>query len=168
MNPAFRLELLAKQDRSAFDCGSEELNAYFRTRVTQDVRRHYTACFVAVDQQSGRVAGYYTLSMGSVTLQDLPESVAKKLPRYPQAPVARLGRLAIDLDYQGQKLGGALLADAIYRTAQSDIAAYALVVDAKDNFAAAFYEHFGFLRLTRNPLMLFLPLSAAIKKLGKK
>lgn len=168
MSQAFRLELLAGQDRSTFDCGAPELNAYFHSRVTQDVRRHYATCFVAVDKQSGRIAGYYTLSMGSVGLQDLPESVAQKLPRYPHAPVARLGRLAIDVNYQGQKLGAAMLADAIYRTAQSEVAAYAIVVDAKDKNAASFYEHFGFLKLTRGPLTLFLPLSDAVKRLGKK
>jgi GNAT superfamily N-acetyltransferase len=168
MSQAFRLELLAGQDRSTFDCGVHELNAYFHTRVTQDVRRHYATCFVAIDKQGGRIAGYYTLSMGSVSLQDLPDSLAKKLPRYPQAPVARLGRLAVDMNYQGQKLGGALLADTIYRTAHSEIAAYAIVVDAKDKSAAAFYEHFGFLKLGRSPLTLFLPLSEAVKKLGKK
>lgn len=163
----FRLEQLARHDRSAFDCGVAELNAYFHTRVSQDAKRNYATCFVAVDKQTGALAGYYTLSMGSINLSDLPDSIAKKLPRYPQAPVARLGRLAVDLNYQGQQLGGSLLADAIYRVAQSEIAAYAIVVDAKDNRAARFYEHFGFLKLGNNPKTLFLPLSAAITKLGK-
>ena len=164
----FRLELLAKHDRSAFDCGAAELNAYFRTQVSQDAKRHYASCFVAVDKQDGRLAGFYTLSMGSITLGELPESLARKLPRYSQARIARMGRLAVDLKYQGQKLGGALLADAIYRVVQSEIAAYAIVVDAKDNNAARFYEHFGFLKLSQNPKTLFLPLSTAIKSLGKK
>ncbi|TWT86719.1 Acetyltransferase (GNAT) family protein [Pseudobythopirellula maris] len=162
----FRLELLARHDRTAFDCGVPELNAYFHTRVGQDVKRHYATCFVAVDKQDERVAGYYTLSMGSVGLGDLPESLVKKLPRYPQAPVARLGRLAVDLNFQGQKLGGVLLADAVCRVAQSEVAAYAVVVDAKDISATRFYEHFGFLKLGRDPRTLFLPLSTAVKKLG--
>lgn len=165
---SFRLELLAKHNRSTFDCGVGELNDYFRTQVSQDVKRRYTTCFVAVDKQDDRIAGYYTLAMSSVELTDLPETIVKKLPRYPQVPVARLGRLAVDVNYKGQQLGGSLLADAIYRTAQSEIAAYAIVVDAKDDNAVRFYEHFGFLKLGRNPRTLFLPLSAAIKKLGKK
>ena len=164
----FRLELLARQDRSAFDCGAPELNAYFHQRVNQDVKRHYAACFVAIHKDDNGIAGYYTLSMSSVQLPDLPDAVAKKLPRYPQVPVARLGQLAVDLRYQGQQLGGALLADAVYRTARSEIAAYAIVVDAKDSQATAFYEHFGFVKLARSPRTLFLPLSAAIKKLGNK
>lgn len=164
----FRLELLGKQDRSVFDCGVAELNDYFHKRVGQDVRRHYATCFAAVDKQNGQIAGYYTLSMSSLRLDDLPEAVAKKLPHYPQVPVARLGRLAVDVNYQGEKLGGSMLADAIVRTAQSEIAAYAIVVDAIDNKAAAFYEYFGFLKLSRSPRTLFLPLSDAVKKLGSK
>jgi ribosomal protein S18 acetylase RimI-like enzyme len=163
---SFRLELLSGQDRSAFDCGVPELNAYFHSRVGQDVRRHYATCFVAIDQQQDRIAGYYTLAMGSILLDDLAEGVSKKLPHYPQVPVVRLGRLAVDVNYRGQKLGGSLLADAIARTAQSEIAAFAMIVDAKDKNAVAFYEHFGFLKLARNPKTLFLPLSNAVKKLG--
>jgi len=43
-----------------------------------------------------------------------------------------------------------------------------VVVDAKDKNATAFYEHFGFLKLSNNPRMLFLPISKAMKKLAKK
>lgn len=164
----FRLELLAKHDRSIFDCGAMELNSYFHTQVGQDAKRHYATCFVAIEKQESRVAGYYTLSMGSISLNELPASVAKKLPRYSQAPIARLGRLAVELKYQGQKLGSELLADAIHRVAHSEIAAYAIVVDAKNDKASRFYEHFGFLKLSRNPKTPFLPLSTAIKSHGKQ
>lgn len=164
--PPFRLEPLGKQDRSGFDCGAPELNDYFRARVGQDVRRQYAACFVAVDKQTSRVAGYYTLSMGSLLLEDLPVKIAKKLPRYPNVPVARLGRLAVDRARQGRKLGASLLADAILRTVRSEVAAYAIVVDAKDPSAAAFYEHFGFTKLARRSKTLFLPLSTGVKNLG--
>lgn len=78
--------------------------------------------------------------MGSIALNDLPESLAKQLPRYSPAPIARLGRLAINLQHQGQKLGSLLLVDAIYRVAQSKIAAYAIAVDAKDSYEARFYQ----------------------------
>jgi len=163
----FRIELLQKQDRSAFDCGEPELNAYFRTRVSQDVRRNYATGFVAIDKTGDSIAGFYTLAMGSVPLGELPEDVVKQLPRYPQVPVVHLGRLAVDQKYQGQKLGSSLLADAIARSIESEIAAYAVVVDAKDKNAVAFYEHFGFLPLSRSPKTLFLPISKAIKNLSK-
>lgn len=162
----YRLEGLAKHDRSGFDCGVPVLNAYLKERVGQDVKRNYATCFVAVDRETDQVAGYYTLSMSCLRSADLPEAIAKKLPRYPEAPVARMGRLAIDERHQGRKLGSGLVADAVWRVSHADVGVYALVVDAKDRGAAAFYKHFGFLPLTKNPLTLFLPISDAIKKLG--
>ncbi len=164
----FLIELLQSQNRSTFDCGEPRLNEYFRTRVGQDVRRLFTTCFVAVARVQDHIAGFYTLAMGSVPLGDLPQQVAKRLPRYPDVPVARLGRLAVDRKYQGQKLGGSLLADAIARSIGSEIAVFAIVVDAKDDNAVAFYKHFGFLSLARNPKTLFLPISKAIKNLVNK
>ncbi|KDB09358.1 GCN5-related N-acetyltransferase [Burkholderia sp. lig30] len=106
------------------------------------------------------VAGYYTLSAASVALEELPHEVARKLPRYPSIPAVRMGRLAVDLKYRGKGLGAALLVNALQRAAKSEIPAVALTVDAKDETAAAFYRHFGFMQLTNDPLALFLPLAA--------
>ena len=145
-------------NRNAFDSGSAPLNRYLREQVTQDVRRRVTACFVALNADH-QIAGYYTLASASVLLTDLPAATAKKLPRYPTVPAVRMGRLAIDQNFQGQGLGGALLADALQRAARAEIAAYALLVDAKDTHAAAFYQHHGFLALPDAPLTLFLPLA---------
>ncbi len=145
-------------DRNAFDSGSAPLNRYLREQVTQDVRRRVTACFVALNA-THQIAGYYTLASASVLLSDLPAAIAKRLPRYPTVPAVRMGRLAIDQNFQGQGLGGALLADALQRAAQAEIAAYALLVDAKDTHAAAFYQHHGLLALPDTPLTLFLPLA---------
>jgi GNAT superfamily N-acetyltransferase len=143
--PPFRIEALsASHDQTGFACGVEPLDRYFKEQVSQDIRRRATACFVAVDLANGRIAGYYTLAAGSVPLPDLPEHLAKRLPRYPSVPVARLGRLAIDQSYQGKRLGGALLWDAVARAARAELMAYALVVDAKDDNAEAFYIHHGF------------------------
>jgi ribosomal protein S18 acetylase RimI-like enzyme len=149
----------AAHDRSSFTSASEPLDRYLREQVTQDIRRRVAACFVAVtDEQC--VAGYYTLAAASLLLTDLPPSTAKKLPRYPTVPAVRVGRLAVDLAHKGQGLGGALLADALHRSAGSEIAAYALMVDAKDEGAAAFYRHHGFIALPDSPRTLFLPLAA--------
>ena len=118
-----------------------------------------TACLVALADPS-RIAGYYTLASASLWLADLPTSLSKKLPRCPTVPAIRMGRLAVDQSYQGQGLGGALLADALDRAARAEIAAYALMVDAKDEAAAAFYRHHGFIALPDTPLSLFLPLAS--------
>ncbi|MBI5762825.1 MAG: GNAT family N-acetyltransferase [Planctomycetes bacterium] len=164
MKPPFRIERLDEHDRRNFDCGVDALNDYFRRRVGQDMRRGMTACFVAVDAQTGRLAAYNTLAACGIALPDLPADITKKLPRYPSVPAVRLGRLAVDLAYRGLKLGGVMLFDALQRTCRSGIAAYALVVDAKDVTAVEYYEHHGFIRFRHEPQTLFLPISAAIQR----
>ncbi len=146
------------QDRTKFCSDSEPLNRYLREQATQDIRRRVAACFVAL-ADGHRIAGYYTLASASLLLSDLPVSIGKKLPRYPTVPAVRMGRLAVDQAFKGQGLGGALLADALERAARSEIAAFALMVDAKDEAAAAFYRHHGFIALPDLPLTLFLPLA---------
>lgn len=155
----FRLALLdAAHDRAGFNSDSEPLNRYLREQVTQDIRRRVAACFVALDDGQ-RIAGYYTLASASVLLSDLPASTGKKLPRYPTVPAVRMGRLAVDQAFKRQGLGGALLTDALDRAARSEIAASAMMVDAKDAVAAAFYLHHSFIVLPDSPLTLFLPLA---------
>ena len=155
----FRLALLdAAHDRAVFNCDSEPLNRYLHEQVTQDVRRRVAACFVAL-AEGRRIAGYYTLASASLLLADLPASTAKKLPRYPTVPAVRMGRLAVDQAFKGQGLGGALLADALDRAARSEIAAYAMMVDAKDEAAVAFCRHHGFIALPDSPRTLLQPLA---------
>lgn len=157
MTPFQLAPLTTEYDRNAFNSTSESLNKYLREQVTQDIRRRVATCYVALDAEN-RIAGYYTLASASVLLSDLPENIGKKLPRYPTVPTVRMGRLAVDRRYKGQGLGGALLADALERTYRSEIAAYALLVDAKDDAAKAFYHHHGFISLPESPRTLFLPL----------
>ena len=157
----FRVSLLeGSHDRAAFKSASEPLNRYLREQVTQDIRRRVTACFVALADEQ-RIAGYYTLASASVLLSELPLAAGKRLPRYPTVPAVRMGRMAVDEHFQGQGLGGALLADALERAATAEIAAYALIVDAKDEGAAAFYRHHGFIPLPSSPRCLFLPFATA-------
>jgi len=156
----FLIEVLGPDhDRAGFSCGIDALDRYFRERVTQDVRRRATACFVAIEASGAKIAGYYTLAAAGVPLADLPATLAKRLPRYPSVPVARLGRLAVDQAYRGRKLGSALLWDAVMRCLRSEIAVFALVVDAKDDQADAFYRHHGFVAFGSQPRQLVLPLS---------
>ena len=159
MTAPFAIEVLASQhDRKAFSCGVLALDRYFREQVTQDVRRRATTCYVAVEAATMRVAGYYTLAAGGIPLTDMPEAIIKRLPRYPSVPVARLGRLAIDEAYRGRKLGSVLLWDAAARAARSELGVFALVVDAKDDRAEAFYRHHGFMAFDNVPRQLILPL----------
>jgi predicted N-acetyltransferase YhbS len=139
----YRIELLDGHDRRKFDSGSSELDAYLRERASQDQRRRVASCFVLVDD-SGEVAGFYTIAASSVVLDGLGADWARRLPRYPSVPVVLLGRLAVSLAHRGRRLGGALVADALMRASRSEVMAHALVVDAKDEQAAAFYRHLGF------------------------
>lgn len=163
----FRVALLdAGHNRAEFDSGSAELDRYLQQHVGQDVKRRVTACFVALTHDD-HIAGYYTLAATSLLLTDMPLEIVKKLPRYPLVPAVRMGRLAVDQNYKGQGLGAALLADALIKSANSEIAAYALLVDAKDENAATFYLHHGFISLPNSPLTLFLPLATAASSKNK-
>jgi ribosomal protein S18 acetylase RimI-like enzyme len=157
--PFLLVPLDAAHDRTGFNSDSEPLNRYLREQVTQDIRRRVAACFVAL-RDGQRIAGYYTLASASLLLVDLPARTGKKLPRYPTVPAIRMGRLAVDQEFKGQGLGGALLADAFDRAVRSEIAAFALIVDAKDEAATAFYRHHGFIALP-DSLSMFLPLATA-------
>jgi GNAT superfamily N-acetyltransferase len=156
---AFAIESLGKHDRSAFGCGVAALDRHLKEQAPQDVKRLIASCFVAVDPASTTVAGYYTLAATSVQITDFPPHILKRLPRYSSLPAALVGRLAIDRRFHGRGLGSALLADAALRVINGDVKAFALVVDANDNRAIAFYEHLGFLPLTSRERSLFLPLA---------
>jgi len=152
-------------DRSTFTSGSASLDHYLRKRAGQDARRRFTAPFVVCAPGTDRVVGYYTLSAISIDVGELPEDTARRLPGYPEVPAILLGRLAVDQAFRGQGLGGWLLVDALKRAyGQSDtVGAAAVVVDAKDEAAAAFYEHYGFQRFPDQPHRLFLPMKTIAK-----
>ena len=155
----YRIELLGDQhDRAAFSCGVEALDRYLHVQAGQDSRRRIASCFVLV-APDGSVAGYYTLSAAGIALAELPADVARKLPRYPLLPAALMGRLAVDRRRHGQRLGELLLFDAFSRALRSELAAYAFVVDAKDDAAQAFYEKYRFLRLPGPGRRLYVPLT---------
>lgn len=159
MTGSFIIEPLGpSHDRTEFTCGVDPLDRYFREQAGQDVRRRATACFVAREIATNRIAGFYTLAAAAVLLAQMPVRLAKRLPRYPTVPVARLGRLAVAVAYHGRKLGGALLWDAVERASRSEVAVYALIVDAKDERAESFYLHHGFVPFGDAPRTLLLPL----------
>lgn len=145
MEETFRIEPLGEEhDRTDFHSGSTDLDRYFQTQASQDLRRRIATCFVAVSRDTDEIAGYYTLAATSIALTDLSAAIVKKLPRYPVIPAVLLGRLAIARSYQGKGLGGVLLADALKRSARTEMGVFAMLVDAKDEAAQRFYKHYGF------------------------
>ncbi|HSV50528.1 MAG TPA: GNAT family N-acetyltransferase [Burkholderiaceae bacterium] len=157
----YRIEALGKtHDRTAFACGSAALDRYLQQQARQDADKSVAAPFVLTTPPAPRVLGYYTLSAALVNASELPGTLAKKLPRYPHLPVTLLGRLAVDQGMKGKGVGQFLLMDALRRSfeAAAHIAAMAVLVDAKDDAAQAFYRHFSFLPLHEQPRRLFLPM----------
>ena len=158
------IEPLAKQhDRAAFSCGVEPLDRYLKQHAGQEARRHVAHCFVGVPRGETAIGGYYTLSATAVIFDELPEELRKKLPRYPQAPAALVGRLAVDTRHRGKRLGELLLFDAMHRTLRADLAAAILVVDAKTEAAANFYRSYDFLDIGPGRNRLYLPIAEIAK-----
>jgi GNAT superfamily N-acetyltransferase len=150
----------AVHDRQGFECGVPALDEYLHRLAEQHRRRGISSVYLLPDSaQPGRSPGYYTLSAAEVDGDRLSEAERKKLPRYP-VPCFRMGRLACRTDQRGRGLGKLLLGCAVDRCLQArqQVAAYALVVDAKDAVAKAFYVHFGFKPLQDAPLTPYLPL----------
>lgn len=140
----------------------EPLDRYFHNQAGQDARKNMAAPFVLV-LDDGRIAGFYTLSATAIAAPDLPTDLIRKLPRYPLIPATLLGRLAVDERDRGRGFGRFLLADALYRCVRSEIASYAVVVDAKDAAARRFYERESFLAFPDHPMRLFRPMADLAK-----
>ncbi|HUA62133.1 MAG TPA: GNAT family N-acetyltransferase, partial [Verrucomicrobiae bacterium] len=104
-------------------------------------------------------AGYFTLAATGLALDDLPDAVTRKLPRYPTVPATLLGRLAVALTHRGKGFGETLLYDAMYRTLSNEIATFALIVDPKDENASRFYGYYQFLPLRNSSPRMYLPVS---------
>lgn len=151
--------LSPSHDRGGFSCGVAALDGYLQRQASQDMRRHVAAVFVVVSEdQPQRILGYYTLASYAIETSGLPDETARKLPRYPTTPATLIGRLARAVDHPG--LGSLLLADALGRILANiqQVASALVVVDAKDDIAAAFYRKHGFIPFGGFARKLFLPL----------
>jgi ribosomal protein S18 acetylase RimI-like enzyme len=161
----FSIEPLGSHPRTQFSCGVAELDRYFREIVSQDIKRRVSNCFVAIDD-TGTVAGYYTLAAASLPLTELTPEEAKRLPRYPLLPAGLIGRLAVDERFRGLGLGSSLIVDAVARSMRAEPAIFALLVDAKNDDALRFYRHFGFRQFLSQPMRLFIPIAEAARRLS--
>ena len=149
-----------RHDRVAFASGVVELDDYLKRFAVQQSKKGISVVRVLVDTSTPKVIlGYYSLSAAEIDVTHLDELSQKKLPRYP-VPCFRLGRLATHVDHRGRGLGRLLVGCAVERCleARKQVAAYALVVDAKGAAAKVFYEHYGFTPCHDDPMTLYLPL----------
>ncbi len=158
-----------RHDRAAFDCGDSDLNLYLQRYARQNHDSGGAKCFVAAPRAAPtRILGFYTLSPASLEYRRTPAMAKKGLARY-DVPVFRLGRLAVDATVHGRGLGGALLlraAERCIRVAQ-EVGGVALLIDAKSDRAARWYESYGALALDDAPLSLVLPLAVAADALKR-
>ena len=159
----FRVEPLNRQhDRAGFSCGVTSLDDYLRRQARQDADRHLAGVFVFTPDGK-RIAAFFTLSAHSILRDNLPEDLARKLPTYP-LPVTLLGRLGVDISFQGQGLGSLVLVHALRLALEQSktVGSLAVVVDAKQG-ARSFYVRHGFVPLPTQPDRLFLMMEDALK-----
>lgn len=151
------LPLTGNHNRQEFDSGRQELNDWLQRVARQHQEKGLSKTFVATSEEiPNHIYGYYALTLAELENHHLPEVRRKKLPR--RIPGVRLGRLAVDKQYQGKGLGELLLVDALTRTRRihTEAGGVGLFVDAIDEQAAAYYIRFGFESTPDNPLLLFL------------
>ena len=151
--------LAPHHDRATFSCGVPSLDLYIQRQAGQDQRRDLAVCYVLSERGGADVMGYYTLSATSIEPTRLPADLAKRYGRYPLLPATLLGRLAVATRYQGQGLGELLLFNALRRTLRTGVASMAVVVDAIDEVAAAFYGRYGFRRFQDDRMRLYLTMN---------
>lgn len=155
-----RIAPLTKQhDRSGFDCGVSELNAFLKATARQHSDKGISRTFVLIEDDSPTVIGFFTLTLCEVVAEKLPAAYAKTYPDH-RLPAVRLARLAVSRRQQGKRYGELLLSEAIHRTSliAEQAGLIGLFVDAKNDTARAFYQQYGFIALPRHPLHLFLPI----------
>ncbi len=155
-------------DRTASDCGEDSLNTYLTRYARQNHESGGTKCFVATPRDApARILGFYTLSPASVEFSRAPAVVTRGLGRY-EITVYRLGCLGVDRSsVQGRGLGGRLLLRAAERcmTVAQEVGGVALLIDAKCDYSAQWYESYGAAQLLDALLSLGLPIAMAIKAL---
>lgn len=139
-----------------FRSGDETLDLWLRKRARANQVSGASRTYVVADER--RVVGYYCLSSGALDLVEAPGPVRRNMPD--PIPMAILGRLAVDLDWQGKGLGAALLQDAVLRTGQAAeiMGIRGVLVHAISDEARLFYEHYGFVGSSHNPMILVLSL----------
>ncbi|MGB1111241.1 MAG: GNAT family N-acetyltransferase [Gammaproteobacteria bacterium] len=145
-----------QHDRAAFCCGEPALDGYLLATARQHADKGISRTFVAVEQdQAETIVGYFTLTVAEIPREHLPAKQKRRLPNT-DLPVIKLARLAVDSRFQGKGLGGVLLFEALKRAAaaQALTGAVAVIVEAKSERAASFYEQHGFLPLPDTPLSL--------------
>ncbi|MBK1878781.1 hypothetical protein [Pelagicoccus mobilis] len=152
--PAFRylIEPLDPKihDRESFICEEPALNDFIRKQANRESKANTSRCFVLTTKESPTtIRGYYTLSATSISLSNLPEKTAKKLPNRDKVPATLLGRIARDLSFKSEGIGEHLMFSALNRAylASLEVASSGVVIDPKNEPLANYYANYGFIKL---------------------
>jgi GNAT superfamily N-acetyltransferase len=170
--PAWHEEAITrKHDRGAFDCGDTELNVYLLRYARQSHDQGAAKTFLAIDDHTNVILGFYSLAPASVAYHRVTEAVQRGLARH-DVPGFRLARIAVDRAQQGQGLGGQLLLAAGRRClmAATVVGGTILIIDAKNDRAASWYVSYGATPLLDTERTLVLPLATIerlLKEVGK-
>ena len=150
-------------DRSGFDCGKPQLNNYLKRYAWQNQQKRYSMTFIATVENSKEIAGFYCTSASSIEFANIPDSLNRKLPKYP-APVMLIGQLAVDRKMQGKGLGKVLLMHALSNAVRisAEMGIFAVRVDTIDESAKRFYLKYGFVSLKDVESSLILPIKTII------
>ena len=158
--------------REDFDCGDPRLNEYLCRHARKSHEHGGAKTFLAVSKEDHKtILGFYSLSPASMAYDRTPERIRSRLARH-DVPLFRLARLAVDFRVQNKGIGGQLLLAAGRRCllAATEVGGVALLIDAKNDRVARWYESCGALPILDAPLSLLLPLSilkAALQAAGK-
>ncbi|HEY3741758.1 MAG TPA: GNAT family N-acetyltransferase [Bryobacteraceae bacterium] len=161
-----------KHDRKSFDCGDPSMNEFLERYARQSHESGAAKTFAAINKTDGTsILGFYSLAPGALLYTDTPEAVRRGLARH-DLPGFRLARLATDLRWQGQGLGGQLLAAAAQRClrAAAEVGGVILIIDAKNTRAARWYAEYGAVPLNNRPVTLVMALAtfaAGLKARGQ-
>ena len=156
-----KIEVLqAHHQKKSFNCGQDDLNKFIKQYASQHQKSGTSKTYVAIDDDTQQVRGFYCLSSTSIGFDEVDAVLTQRSPRYP-LPCVVIGRFAVDQTAQGRGIGKVLLAHALKQVSKvaQIIGVNFIVIHAKDQKAMEFYQRFGFISLTSNPLTLIYPVS---------
>ncbi len=146
---------------TSFDCGDTTLNDWLQRRAIKNENSGASRTFVACEDNT--VIGYYSLAVGAIAREETSGKVRRNMPD--PIPVMVLGRLAVDVNWQGKHIGIGMLKDAIQRTliVAEQAGIRALLVHALSDKAGSFYQRWGFQESPTNDMTLMITLDEARK-----
>jgi GNAT superfamily N-acetyltransferase len=143
-------------DVASFSCGEQSLDNWLNLRAIKNEAAGSSRTFVSIERDSALIAGYYCLSASGLARDDAGGALARNAPD--PIPVILIGRLAVDSRFQGAGVGASLLQNAVLKSVEAAriVGSRAILVDALDDGAVAFYRRFGFALVPRSTRVMYL------------